>query len=81
MLGFKSFSTAANVLAGIQLMHIIRKDQFKIEGIACTSFADQFSALAGMVCLVKEVQCRSGEIPPFDQQRDRIKFPAYSFAV
>lgn len=47
MLGFKSFHAAANVLAGIELMHMIRKDQFRIEGFARTSFADQFYALAG----------------------------------
>jgi putative transposase len=47
MLGFKSFYAAANVLAGIELMHMIRKDQFRIEGFARTSFADQFYALAG----------------------------------
>jgi len=49
MLGFKSFHAAANVLAGIELMHMIRKDQFRIEGVARTSFADQFYALAGQI--------------------------------
>jgi len=49
MLGFKSFRAAANVLAGIELMHMIRKGQFRIEGVAPTSFADQFYALAGQI--------------------------------
>ena len=49
MLGFKSFRAAANVLAGIELMHMIRKNQFRIEGVTRTSFADQFYALAGQI--------------------------------
>ena len=32
MLGFKSFRAAAQVLAGIELMHMIRKVNFKVEG-------------------------------------------------
>jgi putative transposase len=49
MLGFKSLRTAGNVLAGIELMHMIRNAQFTIDGTAATSFADQFYALAGQV--------------------------------
>jgi len=49
MLGFKSFRSAANVLAGIEPMHMIRKGQFVIEGAASMSFADQFYALAGQI--------------------------------
>jgi len=48
MLGFKSFRAAANVLAGVELMHMIRKGQFVIDGTAPMSFADQFYALAGL---------------------------------
>jgi putative transposase len=48
MLGFKSFRAASNVLAGIELMHMIRKDQFAIDGTHM-SVADQFYALAGLV--------------------------------
>ncbi|WP_075794672.1 IS6 family transposase [Massilia putida] len=48
MLGFKSFCAATNVLAGVELMHMIRKGQFAIDGVA-TSVADQFYALAGLV--------------------------------
>lgn len=46
MLGFKSFRAARAILAGIELMHMIRKGQFmlKREGM---SFANQFYALAG----------------------------------
>jgi putative transposase len=51
MLNFKSFRSAGSVLAGIKLIHIIRKDQFPINGVEAMSFADQFSALAGMVSL------------------------------
>jgi transposase-like protein len=48
MLGFNSFQAARAILAGIELMHMIRKGQFilKSEG---TSFADQFYALAGQI--------------------------------
>jgi len=49
MLGFKSFRSAGNVLAGIKLMHMIRKGQFVIDGAAAMSFADQFYALAGQI--------------------------------
>ena len=49
MLNFKSFRSAKNVLAGIELMHMIRKGQLMIEGSNARSFADQFYALAGKV--------------------------------
>lgn len=49
MLNFKSFRSAACVLAGIELMHMIRKDQFAIDGVDTMSFADRFYALAGQV--------------------------------
>lgn len=48
MLGFKSFRAAASVLAGIELMHMIRKGQFAVRG-AGRSVTDQFYALAGLV--------------------------------
>jgi len=49
MLNFKSFRAADSVLAGIELMHMIRKGQFVIDGVDAMSFADQFSALAGKI--------------------------------
>ena len=49
MLNFKSFRSAGSVLAGIELMHMIRKGQFAIDGVEAMSFADQFFALAGIV--------------------------------
>ena len=49
MLNFKSFHAAGSVLAGVQLMHMIRKGQFAINGTYAMSFADQFYALAGKV--------------------------------
>jgi putative transposase len=48
MLNFKSFRSAGSVLAGIELIHMIRKGQFAINGAEAMSFADQFSAWAGM---------------------------------
>ena len=49
MLGFKSFRSAKNVLAGIELMHMIRKGQLMMEDSHEMSFADQFYALAGQI--------------------------------
>ena len=49
MLNFKSFRAAGSVLAGIELIHMIRKGQFAIDAAAAMSFADQFSTLAGMI--------------------------------
>jgi transposase-like protein len=46
MLGFKSFDSARSVLAGIELMHMIRKGQLMMDGGDNMSFADQFYALA-----------------------------------
>ena len=47
-LGFKSFRYAARVIAGVELMHMIRKGQFAIDGTVM-SFANQFYALAGQI--------------------------------
>ncbi|SCZ86814.1 DDE-type integrase/transposase/recombinase [Nitrosomonas mobilis] len=46
MLGFKSFQSAKNILAGIELAHMIRKGQMIMEGADKMSFAEQFYALA-----------------------------------
>ena len=49
MLNFKSFRAAKCVLAGIELMHMIRKGQMTIPSCGGMSFADQFYALAGQI--------------------------------
>ena len=49
MLNFKSLRSAGSGLAGIELIHMIRKGQFVFDGAEAMSFADQFSTLAGMV--------------------------------
>lgn len=49
MLNFKSFQSAKNVLAGIELMHMIRKGQLMMKGVDAMSFADQFYAMAGQI--------------------------------
>ena len=49
MLNFKSFRSAINALAGIKIMHMIRKGQLMMEGCDARSFADQFYALAGKI--------------------------------
>jgi transposase-like protein len=49
ILGFKSFRAAQAVLAGIELMHMIRKGQFMMESCDSMSFADQSYTLARQV--------------------------------
>jgi putative transposase len=49
MLGFQPFRSAKNVLAGIELMHMIRKNQLDLKGSEAMSFAEQFYALAGKI--------------------------------
>ena len=49
MLRFKSFRSARNVLAGIELMHMIRKGQMMIAGGDNMTFAEQLYALAGQM--------------------------------
>ena len=49
MLNFKSFQAAKCVLAGIELMNMIRKGQLMLKGCNEMSFADQFYALAGQI--------------------------------
>jgi transposase-like protein len=44
MLGFKSFWSAAVTLAGVELMHMIRKGQLQLRGELCS--AQQFYSLA-----------------------------------
>ncbi len=51
MLNFKSFRAAGSVLAGIKLIHMIRKDQFGNDGPDAMPFADQFFTPAGMLRL------------------------------
>jgi putative transposase len=46
ILHFKSFRAARNVLAGIELVYVIRKGQFLITGCDAMSFAGQFYTLA-----------------------------------
>lgn len=45
-MGFKSFAAASAVLAGIELMHMIRKGQIGDANGEELSFAEQFYALA-----------------------------------
>ena len=49
MLGFNSFRSARNILAGIELMHMIRNGHLLMEGVDTMSFADQYYAMAGKV--------------------------------
>ena len=47
MLDFQPFRSASNVLAGIELMHMIRKGQMIVAEENQRSFAEQFYVLAG----------------------------------
>ena len=46
MLGFKAFQSAKSIIAGIELMHMIRKGQMLANSSTSMSFAEQFYALA-----------------------------------
>jgi transposase-like protein len=60
MLNFKSFRSASSAFAGIKLIHMIRKDQFSMDGANAISLADQFSAPAGLVSPVSAAEYRQG---------------------
>jgi putative transposase len=46
MMGFKSFWCAANILADIETVHMIRKEQLECADGQTTSAADRFYSLA-----------------------------------
>ena len=46
MLGFKSFDSAYCTLRGIELMHMIKKDQMIVDDEMSLSAAEQFYSLA-----------------------------------
>jgi transposase-like protein len=46
MLGFKSFWAARRTLAGVELMHMIRKEQLMKDGRQGQTAAEQFYSLA-----------------------------------
>jgi transposase-like protein len=49
MFGFNSFQSVKSILAGIKLMHMIRKTQLNFAGTEEVYFADEFYALAGEI--------------------------------
>ena len=51
ILNFKSFHAARAVLAGVELMDMIRMGQFVADDALATSFAEQFYAMAGHIRL------------------------------
>ena len=51
MLGFNTFRSAKNIIAGIEVMHMIRKGQLMLKGCITISFADQFYALVKQIRL------------------------------
>ena len=46
MMGFQSFESAQSTLAGIELMHMLRKGQIESDEVASLTAAEQFDALA-----------------------------------
>jgi putative transposase len=70
MLGFKSFEAAQAVLAGIELMHMLKKGQLvREEGTEGLTPVDQFYALAGRVR-------RLALLPPPPLGTGRESFPS-----
>ena len=63
MRNFKSLRRVGDVLAGVALMHMIRKGQFATDGAAAMSLTDKFYTLAE--------PRRLREFSSFNQQRDR----------
>ena len=45
MLGFKSFSSAAKTIAGIEVVHMIRKGQMATQGYCPSRIFEQFREL------------------------------------
>jgi hypothetical protein len=72
MLNFKSFRCAGSVLAGVELMHMIRKGQFVIDGTdaRCRS-STNFMRWQGRSVQFEGRSSFSGLFRLFDQQRDR----------
>ena len=73
MLNFKSFRAAKSILAGIELMHMIRKGQLMLQGCREQSFADQFYALAGKIRPVRGIGIRPARNTFTSRQRDRTE--------
>ena len=46
MMGFKSFGSAAKLIAGIETMHMVKKRQLRCPGGLAFSAADYFDSLA-----------------------------------
>lgn len=65
-----SFRSAGDVLAGVKLMHMIRKGQFTIDSAAVMSFADQFYSLEDESAQCKWSMLSTGNPCPA-QQCDR----------
>jgi hypothetical protein len=76
-LNSKSFRYAGSVLAGIELMYMIRKAQFMSGGVDAISFAEQFSVLAGLV--VQYERCSDGP-KKYHRLINRSKEPAADFS-
>ena len=51
MLGFKSFWSARCTIAGIEIMHAIRKGQLDSTQIGARTLAEQFYALAAQITI------------------------------
>lgn len=46
MMGFKAFWSAARIVAGIETMHMVKKEQLRCPGGLAFSPADNFDSLA-----------------------------------
>lgn len=66
MLGFKSFRAAQAVLAGIELMQMIRKGQFNMAGCDSMSIAKQFYTLVAQGRPKQEPACPSRPCSAFN---------------
>ena len=58
IVNFKSLRASQFILSGIELMLMIRKGQFRIQGDNATSLTDQFCALAGNIPRFEKLMSR-----------------------
>ena len=72
-LNFKSFRSASNVLTSIELMHMIRKGQFAVDGATAMSFADQFMRWRDKSIHCNRGPCPAPENPSRAQHYDRTR--------
>jgi hypothetical protein len=71
MLNIKSFCAAGSLLAGIELIHMIRKGQFVLTALRPSRSRTNFLRWQEWSVKLERLRPGWGGIPLFDQQRNR----------